>query len=136
MIWKRYTAILFLFVAYAILLGHNLIPHHHHDHDSTAKHHSHGHHDNGNDENKSDDLNHILTHFMHSAEGFSFLISHNIPNTLLKQHIPLVAVLPYNFSIDELQVPHLRDKPPAVYLVYISPHFHPSGLRAPPATII
>ncbi len=137
---KKRTAILFLTLAYAILLGHNIIPHHHHDHDHHAtKHHDTDHHDTDHhhdDDADNDGLNHLFAHFTHAADGFSFLTNHNITNTFFKQQLSLVAVLPDNFSLDDFLIPPLLDKPPAEHLVYISPHSHPSGLRAPPATFI
>ncbi len=132
---KRRTAILFITLAYAILLGHNIIPHHHHDHDDhLTEHHDTDHHHD--DDTDTDELNHLFAHFTHVADGFSFLTNHNITNTFFKQQLSLVAVLPDIFSPDGFFTAPLLDKPPAEHLVYISPHSHPSGLRAPPATFI
>lgn len=132
---KKRAAILFLTLAYAILLGHNIIPHHNHDHDEhLTEHHDTDYHHHDNED--TDGLSHLFAHFTHAPEGFSFLTNHNITNTFSKQQLSLVAVLPDNFSLDEFLIPPLLDKPPAEHLIYISPHSHPSGLRAPPATFI
>ena len=131
---KKYTAILMMTVAYAILLGHSIIPHHHHDHDHDVTEHQHtDHHQDNNTD--SEDLNHLFSHFTHSADGFHFTTSHNLTNTFCKQQHSVVAVLPDNFHIDKFLIPPLLHKPPAEHLIYISPHSHSKGLRAPPAFI-
>lgn len=124
-----------MFTAYAILLGHNIIPHHHHDNQKElTEHHQTNHHHDGGEE--SNDLSHLFSHFIHSADGFVFTANHNISNTFSKQQFSFVAVLPDIFSLGELHVPPLLHKPPAEHLIYISPHFLSSGLRAPPTTCI
>lgn len=131
---KKYTAILMMTVAYAILLGHSIIPHHHHDHDHevTEHHQTNHHHDNDTD---SEDFNHLFSHFTHLAGGFHFTTSHNFTNTFSKQQLSDVAVLPDNFAITKFFIPPLLHEPPAEQLIYISPHSLSSGLRAPPAFI-
>ena len=131
---KKYIAILFLTIAYAILLGHNIIRHHHHDNNQelTAHHHTDHHQD---DDEDSEGLSHILYHFIHSAGGFTFTNPHNISNTFSKQSLSTVAVLSDNFSLDKFLIPPLLHKPPAEHLICISPHSISPGLRAPPAFI-
>jgi hypothetical protein len=132
---KKYLAILMMFTAYAILLGHNIVPHQHHDHDEhfTEDHHTDYHPDDDADD---DGLNHLFAHFNHAADGFTFTTSNNIGNIFSKLQLTFVALLPDNFLLDEFLIPTLPDKPPKEHLVYISIHSHPSGLRAPPATFI
>ena len=136
---KKYTAILMMTVAYAILLGHSIIPHHHHDseHDLIEHHHSDYQHTDHNHHNDADnkDLSHLFAHFVHSADGFIFTTSHNFTNTFCKQQLSVLAVLPDNFLIDKFFIPPLLHKPPAEHFVYTSPHSHSKGLRAPPAII-
>jgi hypothetical protein len=131
---KKYIAILFLSVAYSILLGHNIVPHHHHDHEHeiTESHHSHEH-DNNDDDESHNDLSHLFSHLIHSADGISFITTHNITNTFSKQQLSLVAILPDNFLQNDFLIPPLLQKPPAEHLVYISPHALIYGLRAPPS---
>lgn len=131
---NKKTAIFFLTVAYAILLLHNIIPHHHHDNikELTEHHHS-DHHDHDTDHKG---LSHLLSHFIHSADSFTFPTNHNITNTFTKQQLSFVAVLPNNFSPDDFLIPPLLNNSYAEQVIYISPHSHPSGLRAPPATFI
>lgn len=132
---KKYTAILLMTVAYAILLGHNVIPHHHHDHhDHDVPEHNHHDQHHGDDTNR-EDLNHLFSHFTHSADGFNFTTSHNISNIFSKQQLSVVAVLPDNFLISKFIIPPLLYKPPAELLIYISPHSLSLGLRGPPAFI-
>lgn len=132
---KKKTAILFISLAYAILLGHNIIPHHHHDpkeyftvHQDTDHHH---------DVDSDDDgLNHLFFHFTHSVEDFSFTSSHNITNTFSKQQLSFITLLHDDLVLDNFVCRAVLDKPPADHLIYISPISHPSGLRAPPSTFI
>lgn len=133
---KKNTVVLFLILAYAILLGHNIIPHHHYhaDHDLTEHHHT-DHHDDSDGDEDSDDFNHLFSHFIHSADGFTIANNHKRTNTFAKQWILIVAVLPNNFSFGSYTIPPLLDKPPARHLSYISPHSLSSDLRAPPAFI-
>lgn len=131
---KKYTAILLMTVAYAILFGHSILAHHHHenDHDLTEHHHTDNHHD---DDADSEDLNHLFSHFTHLAVGFNFTTSHSTTNVFSKQQLSIVVVLPDNFLISKFIIPALLYKPPAEHLIYISPHSLSSGLRAPPAFI-
>lgn len=130
---KKRTAILLLTIACATLLGHNIFPHHHDtDHDLTVNHQTSHHHDSEED---SGDLNHLFSHFIHSADDITFLNNHNISNTFSKQLLSIVAVLPDYFFPDKFLIPSLLNKPPAEYFIYISPHSLSSGLRAPPVFI-
>ncbi len=132
---KKYTAILLMFTAYAILLGHSVIPHHHHDtdHDLTEQHHQTEHHHD--DDADSEDLSHLFFHFPHSADGFTCITAHNFNNTFSKRLLSFVVVLPDNFLFHKFIIPPLLYKPPAEHLIYISPHSLSLGLRAPPAFI-
>lgn len=131
---KKYTTILLMFTAYAILLGHNIVPHHHDsDHDLTEHHQTSPHHHD--DDHKDKWQGDFFSHFIHSTDGVTFTGSYNISNTLSKQLFSLIAVLPDNFSLDEFLIPPLLHKPPAEHFIYISPHSLSSGLRAPPAFI-
>ena len=131
---KKYTAILMMTIAYAILLGHSIIPHHHHDSKHDLIDHQYTDHDHHNDAD-SEDLSHLFAHFAHSADGFIFTTAHSITNTFCKQQLSGAALLPDNFHIDKFLIPPLLHKPPAEHLIYISPHSHSKGLRAPPAFI-
>ena len=131
---KKCIAILLVTFAYAILLGHNIIPHHHHDNNQelTAHHETDHDHEDGDD---SEGLSDILSHFIHSADGFTFTVNHNISNVLSQQLFLSVAVLSNNFSFDEFLIQPFLYKPPEEQLIYISPHSLSLGLRAPPAFI-
>ena len=122
-----------MFTAYTILLGHNIIPHHHHDnrHDLTEHHHENHNHDDEDGENLSD----LFSHFIHSADGFTLAHTNSINNTFSKQVFIAVAALPFDFYSDEFLIPPLLHKPPAERFIYVSSHSLSSGLRAPPAFI-
>ena len=131
---KKNTAILMMTLAYAILLGHSTIPHHHHDNEhDLAQHHQTDHHHDGDENGK--DPSHLLSHLIHLDDGFTFTISNNITNTISKKQLSVVVLLHNDFSIPKFHIPPLLHKPPAEHLIYISPHSLSSGLRAPPAFI-
>lgn len=134
MMLKKYTAIFFLTVAYSFLLGHNIIPHHHvdHDHNSITEHHQTNHHHSGDGD--SEDLIHFFSHFIHSTDALTTTAIHNISNNFSKQQPSLYAVLPDNFSLSEIQIPLLLYNPHLEHL-YLLAHSLGSGLRAPPAFI-
>ena len=132
---KKYTAILMMFTAYAILIGHSIVPHHHHDNEHhLTEHHDTEHHNH--DDHEDEGLGNIFSHFIHPDDSFTFTASHSISNTFSKQLFSFVAVLPDNFALDEFHIPPLLHKPPEEHLICISPHSLSSGLRAPPATFI
>lgn len=131
---KKRTAILFLTLAYAILLGHNIIPHHHHGHDHDVTEHQQTNHNHPDDGDNG--MDNPYSQLIHPDDGFTFTTSHNITNTFSKQQLSLVAVLPDIILLGETFIPPLLYKRFAEQVVYISPHSHPSGLRAPPATFI
>lgn len=121
-----------MFTAYAILLGHSIIPHHHHDTEHDLTEHCQTEHQHDGDK-EDESLKYVLSHFIHSFDGFTTLNKHNI--TFSKQLVSIVAVLCGNFSLSSFTIPPLLYKPPAEHLIYISPHSLSSGLRAPPAFI-
>ncbi len=130
---KKHIAILMMFIAYAIMIGHEIVPHHHHHNvEEVAEHHTDHHHHSTDDGG----LSHLLSHFIHSADGFTFSPNHKITNNFSKPQLSFVALLPDNFAFDEFLTTSFQNNPPEEHFVYISPHSHPSGLRAPPAAII
>jgi hypothetical protein len=126
--FKKYISLSLAMVAYAILMGHSIIPHHHHDDLQDLKeHHQTNHHHDENEDNK--DLSHIFSHFIHSADGFTLIIKHS--NS--KVFIPLVAVLPNNFSVDEILIPPLLYESRTEFLDCLFSIACTFGLRAPPS---
>ncbi|MDZ4844761.1 MAG: hypothetical protein SH857_04340 [Chitinophagales bacterium] len=130
---KKYTALLFFTIAYALILGHNIIPHHHHDSNHDLAEHQQLHQEH--DDNHEDGLNHLFAHFVHSGDAFTFTTNHNINNVFSKQLFLMAVALSDNFSLDRFSVLPLVFSPPEKQVIYISPHSLASGLRAPPAFI-
>jgi len=132
-ILKKQIAFCLLTFTYVLLLGHSIIPHHSHEYEDelVAHHQTHHHHDD--DAEAENDISHFFSHFLHSSDGFILTASYNFTNAVYKQLT--VVVLPDNFSLDEFDIPPLLIIPPAELHIYISPHSHTAGLRAPPAFI-
>jgi len=137
---KKFTSILMLFSALAMMLGHNLIPHQHHDHDGVNLEHHHSDGEKHNDhENQSEDFDfgHLFSHFQHKEKDVSFLSNNNSHNTFSKQLLLFPAVLSdtYNFQHISPFVQHYTQ--PLYKTVYFNSLYHlPSGLRAPPSFIV
>lgn len=152
---KKYSAILFLFFAYAILIGHDFIPHHHnskeagHQHLHTHEgddghHHSHSNHSGDvsgtqdeSEKEKDDDgaLGNLLAHFVHSGESLFFITHQNNINFYPFQVLLMCSRTSTEFQILYLLPPILL-KPPLDHFKYTSPPALFSGLRAPPASIV
>lgn len=131
--FRRNFAIVMLFTALALMLGHNVFPHHHHDsvQQESDHHHSHGNHDH--DDQEDDDLGHLFSGFLHGINGIDFLSSQSTGNTFSKQPIFLVELLlhPVSFNYTLIQV--RQNSPPYKYVYYNPFQLLPSGLRAPPS---
>jgi hypothetical protein len=128
-----------IFTAFAMLLGHNLIGHHHHDKEQIAFDHSHAddhHHDNENDDEENDpDFLHFLSHLPHDGDVVTFLNSQDYSKNQQKQLLPLVALFQSSFTFDYLLEFERQNSPPFKVVYFNSHHYLPSGLRAPPAFI-
>lgn len=130
-----------LFIALAMMLGHNLIPHHHHDfdHSSLEHHHADDHHhgDKGdeNSENKNYAIEHLFSNFQHGENGVTFLSSLDAAKSGSKHQFSLVAELPKAF-VFQLTTELVRLNSPPYKSFYPNSLFLlPTGLRAPPAFI-
>lgn len=141
---KKRAAILFITLAYAILLCHNFVPHqhytkdfhqskihdhHHHSGQSLTKHH---HNDQPSVGGEDSGNFNLFSHFIHTTGDYASTNNHTISIAFSTLLISVVATLPDSFSFSHYKVPPLRDKPPSCRLIYHSAQSLPSGLRAPP----
>ncbi len=115
----------FLFSAAILIVGHNLVPHHHEFEVEAIEHH---HHDHSHGD-EAMDLNDIFAHFIHGNIGYVTLAKSQIDSKSFHQFF---AVIPENIYLSEILIPPQE---------YISPHdlllsdflyLLPSGLRGPP----
>ncbi len=125
---KRTATFTFLSLAYAVILGHSIVPHHHDStHESVIAHQAY--HPNHDD----DGLNNPFSHFFHSGDDAFYTVNHNFSNNFIRQ-LCVVAVASFD---DFLFSPPLSRQagfsPPPDPFAYISPHVLTSGLRAPPS---
>lgn len=125
-----------MFSAYTILLGHSIIPHHHHQtlHEATLHHlyeHTTHHHDDGEAEGHEH-----TPHLVHSDFAEDFRTSASSFVVFSKQIISLFNFSPFTFSLIAEVNSCLEIEPPKnEFLIYSSPHSLESGLRAPPVFI-
>ena len=141
---KKFVSILMLYSALALMLGHNFIGHHHHDFEQTevSHHHNDGHHhdndpeDNSDSENESDDWSHLFSGVQHGADGLTFLTSHSSTDNLSKQIPQFFAIQVSDFVLNRIIIEVRQNAPPYISDYYNSQNFLPSGLRAPPISIV
>lgn len=121
-----------MMVAYAILLGHSIVPHHHHDDSAELKqHHDHEHH---HDHAENDgDLNHLFSHFLHASDEITFRDPLVFNTNFSTQLLSLVAVLHENLSFIFYTLPPLEYKPPAEEHIFKTDFKLSLGLKAPPS---
>lgn len=144
---KRFTSILMLYSALAIMLGHDFIEHHHHydfEQNITSHHHSdgHHHHDNNTDtddkdtEDESNDWKHLFSILEHGVEGLTFFTNHSPVDNFSKKIPQFIAVRISNFIFKQAIIEVRQNAPPFIAVYYNSQIFLPSGLRAPPVFIV
>ena len=131
---KKYSILACLLLSYSIVLAHSLVPHHHHVSEvELAAHHQaeHEHHDDG----ESDELSHILSHFIHSADAYTVSNDSRSGKNQTYQFVVFPADLVQPFSICELSTLFFVEKPPDRTPVYFLLRSLSSGLRAPPSIV-
>ncbi len=136
---KRYTSILFLCLANLVMLGHSVVPHHHHkaegvvghDHGDHADHHVDFHHDDDHGSDQGEESDHELpfSHFAHST--LAYVAGHDCG--ACQQVLGGTGLLTHGLLVPDPTIQHLPDKPPTEPPIYNSPHSLCSGLRAPPS---
>jgi hypothetical protein len=136
---KKYFAILMMFIAVAVMLGHNIIGHHHHNIEQTQiSHHSHSnndHHQHDND-TENEDWKHIFAGFQHGADGIVCLTSKTASNNIVKLIPKFNALNVTNFTFKQATIDVRQNAPPFTSDYYNSQNHLPSGLRAPPIFIV
>ncbi len=126
-----------LYSALAIMLGHNVVPHTHHDdeHNKISHHHNDDHHNNDT-EDEREGWNHIFSNLQHGAEGLTFLTSVVSADNFSKQIAPFTAPCISYFTFNQEIIEVRQNAPPYIDIYYNSQSFLPSGLRAPPLNIV
>jgi hypothetical protein len=140
---NRFISILMMFSALALMLGHNFIPHHHDFGHSEAAHHHHhhhhhqdGHHHDHDTNDESDDWSNPFWGIQHGAEGLTFLTSKNSADNCSKQIHQFAPLQISSFNCIPVLVDVRQNAPPYIADYYNSHSFLPSGLRAPPISIV
>jgi hypothetical protein len=125
-----------MFIGWAILAGHDMIPHHHHDDAHVADihhHHSGSHHHHGGEPGDPGDPS--LDLLVHPDGGFVFIAGKNLRGLLTRPVLDWVTVLPCPTAIVVNPIPLLLYEHPPDPSVYVPPHLLFPGLRAPPVSI-
>lgn len=141
---KKSLYILLLFSALAIMLGHNFVPHHHHgvEHNQVGQYHYDGYHhyddteNNSNSKNECGDWSHLFSGIQHGADGFIFLTNHCSSEDFAKQITPFAAIELSDLALNQIILEVMQSAPPCISDYYNSKNFLPSGLRAPPISIV
>lgn len=128
---KRNLAIWFLFLAQTMMLGHNLIPHHHQDPFESlfTKSHQCSHHDH---DHTHGILETIFSLVPHSEKGMEGMYCTNVEQPVSKQTLVLQAIFPDDLKVIRNFI-FVKDSF-ASYIGGFEPIFKllPWGLRAPP----
>ena len=128
MIKRLFIALLF-FSAFAVIMAHSVIPHHHHVDETATEHYDKDHHDDDNDNG----LDNLFSHFQHFSVDNQFASTHQLIS--VKQiDIPqpdISFTTSYNFYFCNTgePVPILFPDPPDIYTSSGSAAF---CLRGPP----
>jgi hypothetical protein len=128
---KRYISLFFLALAQTMMLGHNLIPHHHQDPFESLfiKSHpcSHHHH-----EHPYGMLESMFSLVPHSEKGMEATHCTHIEQPVSKQNLLFSGILPSEFQLKSTFIILKHSFPP--HSVDFDPHdkILPPGLRAPP----
>jgi hypothetical protein len=146
---KRYASALFLCIASLVMLGHSVLPHHHHGSSEVfANHHGHDHgHDDGLPDQHHDGDHgkgyahdhdggdsHPISHADHSEYPYTLSSGQKVFEALSWE--ASVALQPQSLLIAAVDNEHLQAKPLFKSLpIHESPHALASGLRAPPIFI-
>ncbi len=125
---KKYVAILLLLIANAIILGHNLVPHHHHiSLDELAEHHGAGQHQHGGEEEQG--LGGLLSHIIHQLDSYTV---NKDSNEIFNQQFVSLALVSHMLSLHEDTLPLILHKPQLEHLLYSHVYITSVGLRGPP----
>lgn len=138
---KKHFPILMMFMAVAIMLGHNIVGHHHHEIEhSIISHHSHSdneHHGHDNEsEDECKDWKHLFSELHHGADGIICLTSSYTSNNTLKLIPKFNNLNVSNFTIQQIAIDVRQNVPPFISDYSNSQNHLPSGLRAPPFFIV
>lgn len=132
---QRLCFILPLYLAFTIVLAHNIVPHHH-DHELEATQHHHHHHDNtrhhDEDENKDNNISYGFEFFHHTGSTIQF-ISSQFPIVKTLGSFQVITFIPLSlFDVRPCESPHTPvcfSPQKRVYSFLFSPQ---TFLRAPP----
>jgi hypothetical protein len=134
---KKYISVIMLYIAAAMMLGHNMWAHHHHDegHQDGAIYSHGGYHHHHHDDDHNDDEHewyHVFSLMAHSDEGFVYLVGgHSEDDTPDAPNHPIDISTSHELVM-EVMVEVRSNAPP-----YLSPYmykdgYYCTGLRAPP----
>jgi len=130
---KQYLSIFFLTLSTLMMLGHSIIPHHHHSHLEDSIFHSinlpvyqseSNHHDGH--------LDNLFSLIPHGQKGVECISCPNIDEKFNKQNFTFIAIFPRYFEIIFPLILSENDFFDYYDTLLTSSYFPPGGLRAPP----
>lgn len=125
--------VIFLLVAQAFLLGHNLVPHHHHDNDHGALHH--GKHEHNSEQHSHHPLELAFSKFIHDGEHIVFTPQHSQQFNAEKKFNPFI-LCSFTLSTEENAVFKPRTFPSGDLTVVSTSLYQPNSLRGPPSLLV
>lgn len=127
-----------MFLALAIMLGHNVFPHHHHETDKELAdhHHSDDHNHDHDSPMEGEDLEHLFSVFQHPGNGVSFLTSYEFSAESIGKIIPTDEEVSNSFYSSLYPLLIKQKSPPFRQVFRDFKYFLHTGLRAPPLHIV
>ena len=122
---KRNVIVVFLLVAFTVVLAHSIVPHHHHN---IAVHNE----DEKSEHEDENSLEHSFEHYTHTGTSGDYFIpspaSHSTQDIVsLEMYFPIVAFTHQAIVLYTIPVVHSND---CSFISYDS--LHSKGLRGPP----
>lgn len=130
---KNHLSLFFLYLSTLMMLGHGIVPHHHHGQVGSLDSHDHSLHHEGFDSHHEDQhLDHVFSNVQHGQKGVECISCPNIDEDFNNQNFSFPAISPLNLGINFSLIPVEKFFFDYQDTLFISNYFPPGGLRAPP----
>ncbi len=129
---KQYLSIFFLSLSTLMMLGHSIVPHHHHGHVEFPDFQEQLPHIVHDSDRQDRHLNHVLFNIHQGQKGVECISCPNIDENFNNENFTFLAIVPTNIGLNfplSLCQKFFFDYQDSLF---ISNYFPPGGLRAPP----
>lgn len=130
---KKLLLSIMMISTYGLILGHSIVPHHHHDEVSEVTHHEHHDHEHENDADEHEGLPEFFSHFIHSLyTPTEIYTSQQIlnENIVKKETYKFLIAFCYWAFLED--IPNSHHPPNKVETYPLQSYLQSLSLRAPP----